>query len=209
MSYKAKGLFIITSDLGHNSFEVQRYDKPSSAKRKYKNTELYLLPPALFPSKPLDTIDQRYLDSRNAPIVNPLKKTLRIELYNNKWLQSKGSIIPTLSSTIDQASSAYDAVAFTPHDHISSNTKQTSESTATLPCTSPNHAHSTTGISDVDMERPSSNSDDAITAIPRSMATESHQDTLLHIPTLHSTITQSKDKLCFISYTPTGTMLRR
>lgn len=41
------------------------------------------------------------------------------------------------------------------------------------------------------------------------MATESHQDTPLHIPTLHLTITQSKDKLCFISYTPTGTMLRR
>ena len=40
LSYRAKGPFAITADLGHNSFEVQRYDNPSSAKRKYKNTEL-------------------------------------------------------------------------------------------------------------------------------------------------------------------------
>ena len=36
----ATGPFTSTADLGHNSFEVQRYDNPSSAKRKYKNTEL-------------------------------------------------------------------------------------------------------------------------------------------------------------------------
>ena len=63
LSYSAKGPFIITADLDHGSYEVQRYDDPTSSKRKYKNTELYLLPPALFPSAPLDTIDQRYLDN--------------------------------------------------------------------------------------------------------------------------------------------------
>ena len=40
LSYGAKGPFIITADLGNGSFEVQRYDDPTSAKRKYKNTEL-------------------------------------------------------------------------------------------------------------------------------------------------------------------------
>jgi len=38
LSYKAKGPFIITADLGHNSYEVQRYDNPNSVKRKYKCT---------------------------------------------------------------------------------------------------------------------------------------------------------------------------
>ena len=84
LSYRVKGPFIITADLGHNSFEVHRYDDPLSAKRKYKNTELYLLPPALFPSTPLDTIDQHYLDNQFAPIVNPLKGALKVELYNDK-----------------------------------------------------------------------------------------------------------------------------
>ena len=83
LSYRPKGPFIIKVDLAHNSFEVQRYDDPLSAKRKYTNTELYVLPPTLFPSDPLDTIDQRYLDNQFAPIVNPLKGALKIELYND------------------------------------------------------------------------------------------------------------------------------
>ena len=71
-------MFVVTSDLGNNSFEVQPYDKnPKSAPRKYKNTELYLIPPALFPSHPLDTIDQRYMDSVHAPIINLLKFSWR------------------------------------------------------------------------------------------------------------------------------------
>ena len=80
LSYKAKGPSIITADLGFDSYEVQRYNDNTSAKRKYKSTELCLLPPALFPSSPLDTIDQRYLGSRYAPIVHPPKSLLRIEL---------------------------------------------------------------------------------------------------------------------------------
>ena len=80
LSYRARGPFIITQDLGDNSFEVRRYDEPSSAVRKYKNTEIYLLPPVFFPSEALDTIDQRYLNSTNAPIVSPLLKPMQIEL---------------------------------------------------------------------------------------------------------------------------------
>ena len=64
LSYRARGLFMITKDLGMSSFEVQCYGKPDSAVRKYKNIELYLLPLALFPSKVLDTIDERYLDCK-------------------------------------------------------------------------------------------------------------------------------------------------
>ena len=45
-NYRARGKFIITKDLNNNSFEVQRYGEPSAAFRKYKHTELYLLPPA-------------------------------------------------------------------------------------------------------------------------------------------------------------------
>ena len=57
LSYRARGPFIITKDLVNNSFEVQRYGVENSATRKYKNTDLCLLPPALFLSKVLDTID--------------------------------------------------------------------------------------------------------------------------------------------------------
>ena len=34
LSYSAKGMCIITAGLGHGSYEVQRYDDPTSSKRK-------------------------------------------------------------------------------------------------------------------------------------------------------------------------------
>ena len=74
LSYRDKDCFIITKDLGHNSFEVQRYDNPTSTKLNHKSPELYLLPPALFLSQPLDIIDQRYLNSTHVPIINLLMK---------------------------------------------------------------------------------------------------------------------------------------
>ena len=82
--YHARGPFIIIKDLDMNSFEVQRYADPDSTVREYKNTELYLLPPSLFPSEVLDTIDERYIDCKNAPIVSPLLKPMHVELYNEK-----------------------------------------------------------------------------------------------------------------------------
>ena len=42
LSYQAKGPFIITKVLDHGSYEVQQYNDPSSKKRKYKSSELYL-----------------------------------------------------------------------------------------------------------------------------------------------------------------------
>ena len=69
-------LFVITQDLGNNSFEVRRYDEASSAVRKYKNAKFYLLPHVLSPSEALDAIDQRYLNINNAPIFSPLLKSM-------------------------------------------------------------------------------------------------------------------------------------
>jgi hypothetical protein len=82
LSYQARGPFQITACLGHNSYKVRRYNEPNSATRKYKATELYLLPPTIFPAEPLDTMDQRFYNYEHAPIVSPLKKALDIELYN-------------------------------------------------------------------------------------------------------------------------------
>ena len=89
LSYHARGPFIIITDLGNGSFEVQRYGDSASATRIYKNTELYLLPPALFPYETLDFLDQRYLECNHAPVVSSLLKPMQIELYNDKWLDSK------------------------------------------------------------------------------------------------------------------------
>jgi hypothetical protein len=88
LSYSARGPFTIIDNLGHGSFLVQPYNKPNAATRKYKATELYLLPPALYPSNPYDTIDQRYLNYEHAPILSPLAKSLNIEEYNSQWFEN-------------------------------------------------------------------------------------------------------------------------
>ena len=36
--------------LGNNSYHVKGYNDANSVVRKYKETDLYLLPPAIFPS---------------------------------------------------------------------------------------------------------------------------------------------------------------
>jgi len=101
--------------LGNNSLKMKSYDNPNSAPRKYKNTELYLLPPALSSSHPPNTINQQYIDSMHAPIVNPLRKSMKIELYNDNWLRKPSLSTLTHSTIIDQPSSEFDDLAFLPH----------------------------------------------------------------------------------------------
>ena len=114
LSYQAKGPFQITECLGHNSYEVKRYNDPESASRKYKGTELYLLPPAIFPHEPLDMMDERYLNYSHAPIVSPLKKSLRIEMYNDTYFSPDA--VQLDKPMANQPSNDIDKQAFTAHN---------------------------------------------------------------------------------------------
>ena len=115
LAYRARGPFLITKDLGGGSFHVQLYGDSSAPLRKYKNTELYLLPPVMFPSEVLDTVDQRFLDYEHAPVVSPLLKPMQIELYNDKWLQPHHKVVKTKSTTVNRPSMEIDAIAFESH----------------------------------------------------------------------------------------------
>ena len=117
LSYTARGPFIIVEVLGGDSYHVQRYNDKSSAIRKYKGTDLYFLPPAIFPSDPLDTMDVRYLNYSNAPIVHPLKKALKIEVYNDMFFDKP----PVLQSeSTDKFSCQLDEKAMELHDNFKS-----------------------------------------------------------------------------------------
>ena len=182
LSYQARGPFKIITDLGHQSFEVQKLDKPTSATRKYKSTDLYLLPPSLFPPEPLDTMDQRYLNYENAPIVSPLRKPLGIEMYNEVHFHPKP---PSTTNLIDNLpSNSIDAETFKPHN-IPISQGPINPST-TIPSTNNNNQ-------------------------PTQQATIEQLDTPPSMDTtsLHDTIITSNDKLFFIKYTPSGTMRPR
>lgn len=90
LSYQAKGPFQITAILDGDSYEVQRYGHPSSATRKYKGCDLFLLPPAIFPNDPLDTTDYKYLNFDHVPLVDPLKSALRIDFHNDTYFSPSG-----------------------------------------------------------------------------------------------------------------------
>ena len=47
--------------------------------------DLYPLPPSLKPCEHVDYTDTRYLNQMHTPLINPLKRALDIELYNEKW----------------------------------------------------------------------------------------------------------------------------
>ena len=83
--YQGRGTFQIKEVLEANSYLVQRYNDPDGPTRKYKGSELYMLPPSIFPNNPVDTVDQRYLNFHHAPIAFPLERSLQIELYNEKF----------------------------------------------------------------------------------------------------------------------------
>ena len=115
LSYQPQGPFKIISDLGQQSFEVQKLDKPDSAIRKYKSSDLYLLPPSFFPPEPLDMMDQRYLNYEKAPIVSPLQKPLGIEMYNEMHFHPKPPNTTT-STKADFPSNTINKIAFKVHD---------------------------------------------------------------------------------------------
>ena len=113
LSYQGRGPFQIKEILEANSYLVQRYNYPDGPTRKYKGSELYLLPPSIFPANPVDTVDQRYLNFQNAPILSPLKRPLQIDLYNEKFFPENSKHISNPSK--DNPSCTIDHATFLPH----------------------------------------------------------------------------------------------
>ena len=113
-SYQARGPFQIKEILGGKSYLIQPYNHESSATRKCKEFNLYLLPPSLFPNNLVDTMDQRYLNYSFVPIVSPMKNLLQIELYNNTYFPSNSKYIN--SPTIYQASCRVDELVLKGHN---------------------------------------------------------------------------------------------
>ena len=83
--------------------------------RKYKGIDLYLLLPAIFPHEPLDTIDLRFLNYSQSPLVSPLHKPLRIKMYNDQYFNPNQLKQEVDQPSKDQASNQVDLQAFKTH----------------------------------------------------------------------------------------------
>ena len=113
LSYQDRVLYQIKEVLNANSYLVQRYNQEDVPTRKYKGTELHLLPPGIFSRNPVDTMDQRYLIFSNAPVVSPFKNLLQIELYNEKYFLTNSKYMSKPSH--DQPSCTLDKSSFVAH----------------------------------------------------------------------------------------------
>ena len=85
LMYSVRGSFQIIRKTGLGSYFVRKLNKPDSPELKFMAPDLYPLPPSLKPCEPVDSTDTRYLNQTHAPLVNPLKKFLHVERYNEKW----------------------------------------------------------------------------------------------------------------------------
>ena len=85
LSYSVRGPYQIVRHTGFGSYFMRKLHKQDGSKLKFMSYDLYLLLPSLEPCEPVDTADSRYINEKHNPLVNPLKKSLHIELYNEKW----------------------------------------------------------------------------------------------------------------------------
>ena len=79
-----RGPFQIKEVLEANYYLVQRYNDPEGPTRKYKLLNYTYYHPVFFSNNHMDTVDQRSLNFRHAPVVYLLKRPPQIELYNEK-----------------------------------------------------------------------------------------------------------------------------
>lgn len=96
-----------------DSYIFHCYNSLSTATRKYKGSELYLLPSTLFPHESVDTMDQRYLNFSHAPMASPLKQPLNSELYNDTYFPTNSKNI--VNHLLDKPSCSLDTLAFQEH----------------------------------------------------------------------------------------------
>ena len=120
---------------------------------------------------------------------------MKIELYNNKWLSVPNTSTLTHSTIVNKPSSKLDSLAFLLHPDTR------------LPSTSDLHVETQTSDH---MQR------EKLTSLVRRCHSRqintqpSHSPSLVTPPVyLHDKLISSKDKLCFVQYTPEGTMSRR
>ena len=74
--YQTRRPYVIISKASLGTYNCRKYGKPDGSIKTFRTEDLYLLPPAIYPSEPIDTADLRYLNSDFAPLHHPFSKHL-------------------------------------------------------------------------------------------------------------------------------------
>ena len=84
LSYVVRVPFQSVRGIGCGSYKARKTNTPDCPDLKFMSEDLYILSPSLRSCEPIVSCDSPYLNQSHAPIVNPLKKYLNIELYNKR-----------------------------------------------------------------------------------------------------------------------------
>jgi len=82
--YTVRGLYQIIRTTCHDNYFMMKLHRHDYPELKFMACDLYPLTPSLKIYELVESIDTRYLNQSHAPLINPLKNTLHIEIYNDK-----------------------------------------------------------------------------------------------------------------------------
>ena len=88
LCYAGRGRFKIIRGTSRGGYIVRKLNKPDSPEFNFTSEDFYILLLSLKHCKPVDGSNTRYLNQFHTPIVNSLKTSLNIELYNEKWFRT-------------------------------------------------------------------------------------------------------------------------
>ena len=66
--YQTRRPYVIISKASVGTYNCRKYGKPNGSIKRFHMEDLYLLPPAIYPTEPVDTTDLQYLNSDFAPL---------------------------------------------------------------------------------------------------------------------------------------------
>ena len=87
--FNTRGPYIVLDKSSFGAHNYRKYGKPTGLIKKFRTEYLYLLPPAVYPSKTCNTSDLRYLNDNFAPLYHPFAKDFNIEAYITRWFDSE------------------------------------------------------------------------------------------------------------------------
>ena len=118
LCYTVRGSFQIVIGTNRGNYIVRKSNKTVSPKFKFISEELYIFPSSLKPCEPVENSDTRYLNQSFASIVNLLKKSLNIKLYNKKWFRAPPKSVPPPFNH-DYATLSFPSLVPTPFPNLS------------------------------------------------------------------------------------------
>ena len=187
--YQTQGPYVIISKASLGTYNCRKYGNPDGSIKQFRTEDLYLLPPAIYPSEPIDTAGLRYLNSDFALLHHPFSKTFDIEAYNTRWFDAEPkTVLKKLPCVPIDTVADRDVEVIHPKDNTPPSTLPMLHTKYSTPSDEDVNVVSTTPTELVYTED-----------LPSDLVAPS-------LATLYTRILQSTDKLFVVFYTPADTM---